>query len=145
MKSINIKKIISLSLRTIIESIAVTFSSRFTKSKFNREIESGLREKEVINDSSDLREVESILTISRTLKLLPWANNCLLRSLIMIRVLSRYGVASRLRIGCSGSVEDFKAHAWISVNGVDYFRYGPKGSFAILAATEREMADKIIQ
>lgn len=54
--------------------------------------------------------------VRRTLDPLPWDSRCLMRSLVLLRMLARRGVVCHLVIGVSpGSV--FEAHAWIEHDG----------------------------
>lgn len=54
--------------------------------------------------------------VRRTLDPLPWDSRCLMRSLVLLRMLARRGVVCELIIGVL--VEDgFKAHAWIEHAG----------------------------
>jgi hypothetical protein len=54
--------------------------------------------------------------IVRTLTVLPADSRCLIRSLVMTRLLARRGVASTLVLGVSRD-RGFEAHAWVEVNG----------------------------
>ncbi len=54
--------------------------------------------------------------VSLTLAALPTDPRCLVRSLVLIELLARRGIASTLVIGTSGS-SDFSAHAWVELNG----------------------------
>jgi hypothetical protein len=55
--------------------------------------------------------------VVRTLRLLPTDSRCLVRSLVLTRVLCRRGVSSTLVIGVSLS-DAFEAHAWVELSGV---------------------------
>jgi hypothetical protein len=54
--------------------------------------------------------------VRRTLDPLPWDSRCLMRSLVLLRMLARRGVVCRLVIGVrpGGTLE---AHAWIEHDG----------------------------
>lgn len=54
--------------------------------------------------------------ILRVLSPLPVDSRCLVRSLVMTRLLSRRGVPSSLIIGVS-TEDGFQAHAWVEVDG----------------------------
>jgi hypothetical protein len=68
--------------------------------------------------------------VSRTLALTPGDTRCLVRSLVLSRVLARRGIASRLVIGAR-SGPDFLAHAWVECGGVPVLPTGG-GSFGRL-------------
>jgi hypothetical protein len=50
--------------------------------------------------------------VRRSLDPLPWDSRCLMRSLVLLRMLARRGVVCRLVIGVRPG-EAFEAHAWI--------------------------------
>lgn len=52
----------------------------------------------------------------RTLRLLPGDTRCLRRSLVVLRLLARRGIAARLVIGARTG-PDFLAHAWVEHGG----------------------------
>ena len=54
--------------------------------------------------------------VRRTLDPLPWDSRCLMRSLVLLRMLARRGVVCRLVIGVRPG-ETFEAHAWIEHDG----------------------------
>ena len=54
---------------------------------------------------------------SRVLRLLPTDSRCLMRSLVVVRLLARRGIDARLVLGVSGPGE-FVAHAWVERGGV---------------------------
>lgn len=54
--------------------------------------------------------------VRRTLDPLPWDSRCLMRSLVLLRMLARRGVVCRLVIGVRPG-ERFEAHAWIEHAG----------------------------
>jgi hypothetical protein len=54
--------------------------------------------------------------VRRTLDPLPWDSRCLMRSLVLMRMLARRGVVCRLVIGVRPG-EEFEAHAWIEHDG----------------------------
>jgi hypothetical protein len=68
--------------------------------------------------------------VGRTLRLLPSDSRCLMRSLVLLRILARRGLASSLVIGVSPAPE-FKAHAWIELAGEPVLPAG-SGNYARL-------------
>jgi hypothetical protein len=54
--------------------------------------------------------------VRRTLDPLPWDSRCLMRSLVLLRMLARRGVVCSLVIGVRPG-ETFEAHAWIEHGG----------------------------
>ena len=54
--------------------------------------------------------------VRRTLDPLPWDSRCLMRSLVLLRMLARRGVVCQLVIGVRPG-EKFEAHAWIEHDG----------------------------
>ncbi len=54
--------------------------------------------------------------VRRTLDPLPWDSRCLMRSLVLLRMLARRGVVSQLVIGVRPG-EQFEAHAWVEHDG----------------------------
>jgi Transglutaminase-like superfamily len=54
--------------------------------------------------------------VNRTLSLLPTDSRCLARSLVLVSMLARRGIASRLVIGTRQG-PDFAAHAWVELRG----------------------------
>jgi len=54
--------------------------------------------------------------VRRTLDPLPWDSRCLMRSLVLLRMLARRGVVCDLVIGVRPG-ETFEAHAWIEHEG----------------------------
>ena len=54
--------------------------------------------------------------VRRTLDPLPWDSRCLMRSLVLLRMLARRGVVCELVIGVKPG-EKFEAHAWIEHEG----------------------------
>ena len=54
--------------------------------------------------------------VRRTLDPLPWDSRCLMRSLVLLRMLARRGVVCQLVIGVRPG-EKFEAHAWIEHEG----------------------------
>jgi hypothetical protein len=54
--------------------------------------------------------------VARTLSVLPADSRCLMTSLVLVALLARRGISSRLVIGVlSGS--EFGAHAWVEIDG----------------------------
>jgi hypothetical protein len=56
-------------------------------------------------------------TVQRTLRVLPFDSKCLVRSLVLMRMLTRRGVDCTLVIGARTKPE-FAAHAWVERDGV---------------------------
>lgn len=54
--------------------------------------------------------------VRRTLDPLPWDSRCLMRSLVLLRMLARRGIVCQLVIGVRPG-ERFEAHAWIEHGG----------------------------
>lgn len=54
--------------------------------------------------------------VGRTLSVLPGDTRCLMRSLVLTRLLSRRGMQSTLVIGARVA-PDFGAHAWVEIGG----------------------------
>jgi hypothetical protein len=54
--------------------------------------------------------------VRRTLDPLPWDSRCLMRSLVLLRMLARRGVVCQLIIGVRPG-DKFEAHAWIEHDG----------------------------
>jgi hypothetical protein len=69
--------------------------------------------------------------VARVLSLLPADSRCLVRSLVLLRVLARRGVASTLVIGVRPGSE-FAAHAWVECAGDSLIPDGA-GEFSRLA------------
>jgi hypothetical protein len=75
-----------------------------------------------------LTEARSVgRVVSRTLSLLPEDPRCLVRSLVLIELLARRGVASTLVIGAC-TIPSFGAHAWVELGGEALL---PAGEFAV--------------
>jgi len=55
--------------------------------------------------------------VIRTLSVLPTDSRCLMRSLVLTRLLARRGIESTLVIGVAAGPE-FLAHAWVECRGV---------------------------
>lgn len=95
-----------------------------------------LREAEAI---AAVRPAESSLiasrrlggAVGRLLALLPGDTRCLVRSLVLVRLLARRGIPAKLIIG-TRSKPDFLAHAWVEVAGEPVIPSGG-GSFGRLA------------
>ena len=68
--------------------------------------------------------------VVRALNLLPGDTRCLRRSLVLMQLLTRRGISSRLVIGAR-SAPEFLAHAWIEHDGVAVLSPGD-GSFGRL-------------
>jgi hypothetical protein len=68
--------------------------------------------------------------VTRTLSLLPGDTRCLVRSLVLTRLLSRRGIPATLVIGAR-STPEFLAHAWVECAGQPVLAHGD-GSFGRL-------------
>jgi hypothetical protein len=68
--------------------------------------------------------------VARVLGVLPGDTRCLVRSLVLTRLLARRGIDTKLVIG-TRSAPDFLAHAWIEYEGEPVLSAGD-GSFARL-------------
>jgi hypothetical protein len=68
--------------------------------------------------------------VARTLSLLPGDTRCLVRSLVLTRLLARRGIPAKLVIGARAA-PDFLAHAWVEYAGDPVLSPGD-GSFARL-------------
>lgn len=55
--------------------------------------------------------------VDRTLSTLPSDSRCLIRAVVLARVLGRRGIGSRVVLGAKASPE-FSAHAWVEHRGV---------------------------
>ena len=55
--------------------------------------------------------------VSKALAPLPFDSRCLVRSLVLTRMLARRGIPSRLVIGVEPG-PDFSAHAWVEADGL---------------------------
>lgn len=63
--------------------------------------------------------------VQRTVGALPFDSRCLIRSLVVTRILARRGLASSLVIGVSAQPE-FAAHAWVEYAGVPVLPTGSR-------------------
>ncbi len=54
--------------------------------------------------------------VRRTLDPLPWDSRCLMRSLVLLRMLARRGIACQLVLGVRAG-DAFAAHAWVEHEG----------------------------
>lgn len=68
--------------------------------------------------------------VARTLRLVPGDTRCLVRSLVLTRLLARRGVPTKLVIGARAA-PDFLAHAWVEYDGDPVLSPGD-GSFGRL-------------
>ena len=67
--------------------------------------------------ASELEEARRLGgAVVRTLRFLPGDTRCLRRSLVLVRLLARRGIAARLVIGAR-TAPDFLAHAWVEHDG----------------------------
>jgi len=57
--------------------------------------------------------------VSRGLRIGPWRPRCLLRSLVLYRLLREQGVDAQLVIGLPDRASSPDAHAWVEVDGRD--------------------------
>ena len=69
--------------------------------------------------------------VDRTLRALPADSRCVMRALVLCRLLARRGVATSYVIGVRGPGEDFIAHAWVELDG---HPLQPTGSYPRLVA-----------
>jgi len=69
--------------------------------------------------------------VSRTLRPLPVDSRCLTQSLVLIHVLARRGIETKLVIGVRPGA-DFAAHAWVELDGTALLPSG-EGEYARLA------------
>jgi hypothetical protein len=65
---------------------------------------------------NDARHLAS--ATARTIRLLPTDSRCLMRSLVLIRVMARRGLGSTLVVSAPPPGPGFEAHAWIEHGGV---------------------------
>jgi hypothetical protein len=70
--------------------------------------------------------------VARTLRLMPGDTRCLVRSLVLTRLLARRGIPAKLVIGARAT-PDFLAHAWVEYDGQPVLSPGD-GSFGRLVA-----------
>jgi hypothetical protein len=62
--------------------------------------------------------------VGKVLGVLPTDSRCLIRSLVLVRILSRRAIPSTLVIGVMKE-SDFKAHAWVEHDGMPILPAGP--------------------
>jgi hypothetical protein len=62
--------------------------------------------------------------VIRTISPLPGDSRCLVRSLVLTRLLARRGIEGRLVVGVT-SPAGFEAHAWVELDGVPVLDPGP--------------------
>jgi hypothetical protein len=71
-------------------------------------------------ERDDPREHETCVrlgrAVDRTLSVLPSDPRCLIRAIVLARVLARRGIGSRLILGVQ-STPEFSAHAWVEHRG----------------------------
>lgn len=70
--------------------------------------------------------------VMMTLRFLPGDTRCLVRSLVLTRLLARRGIAAKLVIGARAE-PDFLAHAWVEHNGCPVL---PRGQDSFLRLVE---------
>ncbi len=58
------------------------------------------------------------ITVTNTLSRLPFRSTCLVRALVLLRLLSKRGISGRLVIGVDGEAAAFAAHAWVEHRGI---------------------------
>jgi Transglutaminase-like superfamily len=56
--------------------------------------------------------------VGRTLRFLPFDSRCLVRSLVLTRMLARRGIESKVVIGV-GIEPEFSAHSWVESEGIE--------------------------
>jgi hypothetical protein len=69
-------------------------------------------------DASTAMAVRLGRAVVRSLMLLPTDQRCLIRSLVLSRVMARRGLDSTLIIGVGRDGDEFAAHAWVEHRGV---------------------------
>jgi hypothetical protein len=57
--------------------------------------------------------------VTRALRVGPWQSRCLVRSLVLFRMLRAQGTAAELVIGLPSAASDADAHAWVELEGRD--------------------------
>jgi hypothetical protein len=62
--------------------------------------------------------------VGKVLRVLPTDSRCLIRSLVLVRILSRRAIPSTLVIGVRKE-SDFQAHAWVEHDGEPILPAGP--------------------
>jgi hypothetical protein len=77
--------------------------------------------------------------VARTLMLVPTDSRCLIRSLVLLRLISRCGIDSCLVIGVRNEGEAFAAHAWVEHRGIPILDSGGE-HFARLLQIETSRA-----
>lgn len=86
-----------------------------------------------VEDPDGLREARRLgRAVVKTLTFLPGDTRCLRRSLVLVQLLARRGIASQLVIG-TRTDPDFLAHAWVEHDGEPVLPPGD-GSFGRLVA-----------
>jgi hypothetical protein len=71
-----------------------------------------------VSDAATCEEARRLgRVVVRVLRLLPGDTRCLRRSLVLLQLLARRGIANRLVIGAR-TEPDFLAHAWVECDGV---------------------------
>ena len=73
----------------------------------------------VLDKTSDGRPADPriVETFRRTAARVPFAHNCMHRSLALQRMLARRGTTARLRIGLGAKPNLFPGHAWLECGG----------------------------
>ena len=57
--------------------------------------------------------------VTRSLRLGPWQPRCLIRSMVLYRLMREQGEEAKLVIGLPQNPKDHIAHAWVEVRGID--------------------------
>lgn len=63
--------------------------------------------------------------VERTLGALPFDSRCLIRSLVLVRILARRGLETSMVLGVSAN-PGFTAHAWVEYEGVPLLPTNPR-------------------
>ena len=71
--------------------------------------------------------------VDRTLRIGPWQPTCLLKSLVLFRLLREPGDQADLVIGLPAGATDQRAHAWVELAGLDIGPPPGRGSHLTLA------------
>jgi hypothetical protein len=108
---------LTMKARLIVEIVATYVSARFVLKRHGLpEALRRLRRVTVHRPTSTIHAKRLGHIVTRTLAPLPADTRCLMRSLVLTRVLARRGIDSRLVIGVHPG-ERFAAHAWLEHDG----------------------------